>query len=145
MRKNELDFFDSLFEPFINPSIFDKALLTPLKVNQMPTNVMKTDIKEKDNEYIIDIDVPGIAKEDLSITLSEGYLTIMATKEEKKEEEDCRYIRQERYYGSRSRKFYVGEQIEESDISATFDNGVLELTIPKKEAPQPEKKTITIN
>lgn len=147
MRKsNDLGFLDSFFDPFFIPSVFDKSVFNSLKTNQMPTNFMKTDIREKDNEYLIEVDIPGVDKEDIEITLVDGYLSITAKKEEKTEtKEDGVYIRQERYYGSQSRRIYVGDEITENDISAKFDKGVLELIVPKKEAPEPEKKSIQIN
>lgn len=97
-------------------------------------NLMKTDVRETEGGYEVDIDLPGFKKEEISAQLSDGYLTISASKGLDKEEKDKdgRYIRRERYAGSMSRSFYVGEGVKEQDIHARFDNGILKLAIPKK-------------
>ena len=104
--------------------------------------VMKTDIKEKDNEYEVDIELPGYKKEDVKAELKDGYLTISAAKnvstEDKKE--DGKYIRKERFSGNVSRSFYVGEDMTQEDIHAKFEDGILKLTVPKKEAKKVEDK-----
>ena len=109
---------------------------------------MKTDVKEHEGGYEVDIDLPGFKKEDISISLENGYLTVSAAKGLDKEEKDKKgkLIRQERYAGSLTRSFYVGEQITEEDIKAKYENGVLSFTVPKKEEPKklPERKTIAI-
>ena len=109
--------------------------------------IMKTDVKEKDTEYEVDIDLPGFKKEDVKAELKDGYLTIRAAKgvdrEEKKE--DGKYIRKERYCGNMSRSFYVGKNVTQEDIHAKFEDGILKLTVPKKEAKKAEEKSyITI-
>ena len=109
--------------------------------------IMKTDVKEKDTEYEVDIDLPGFKKEDVKAELKDGYLTIRAAKgvdrEEKKE--DGKYIRKERYSGNMSRSFYVGKNVTQEDIHAKFEDGILKLTVPKKEAKKAEEKSdITI-
>lgn len=109
--------------------------------------IMKTDVKEKDTEYEVDIDLPGFKKEDVKAELKDGYLTIRAAKgvdrEEKKE--DGKYIRKERYSGNMSRSFYVGKNMTQEDIHAKFEDGILKLTVPKKEAKKVEEKSyITI-
>ena len=95
-------------------------------------NLMKTDIKEKDNSYELAIDLPGFKKDEISIDLSDGYLTIQASKGLDKDEQDNkgRYIRQERYAGSMSRSFYVGD-VKPEDVSAKFEDGILKLDLPK--------------
>ena len=111
-------------------------------------HVMKTDVHEQENAYIVDIDLPGFKKEEVNIELKEGYLTVSAAKGLDKDEKDNKgkLIRQERYAGSMQRSFYVGENITEEDIGAKFEDGVLMLTVPKKDAPKlPEKKTIRID
>lgn len=100
-------------------------------------NVMNTDIKESDTEYEMTIDLPGFKKEDISVELENGYLTINASKELN---EEGKYIRRERYSGSCSRSFYVGDALAVEDIKANFTHGLLNLTIPKK-----EKKEIEAN
>ena len=108
--------------------------------------MMKTDVKETEAGYEVDVDLPGFKKEEIHLDLDKGYLTISTEKAlENKEENKGRVIRQERYSGTMSRSFYVGSYVTEEDIKAKYENGVLSLTIPKKEAPKaPEKKTICI-
>lgn len=111
-------------------------------------NLMKTDIKDQKDHYELDVDLPGCKKEDIVLTLNDGYLNIAAQKGLGKEEKDKegKLIRQERYAGSMARSFYVGEGVKEEDIGAKFENGVLRITVPKKEEKKavPEKKTIAI-
>ena len=108
---------------------------------------MKTDVHEQEDHYEIDIDLPGFAKEDISLQLEEGYLTVSATKAvEDNKESKGKLIRQERFSGSMQRSFYLGENLTEEDIKATFRDGVLSLSVPKKEQQKiPEKKTIRID
>ena len=110
-------------------------------------NLMKTDIHENEGGFVIDVDLPGLKKEDVELTLENGILTISTGKNLNKEEKDektGRVIRQERYSGSMSRSFYVGDNLTEADVSARMENGVLTLTVPKKGPKLPEKKTIAI-
>ena len=110
-------------------------------------NLMKTDVKETDNSYELDIDLPGFKKDEVSASLENGYLTISAAKGLDKDQKDKegKYIRRERYAGSCSRSFYVGDAVTESDIHAKFEDGILKLTVPKKDAKQvDEKKYISI-
>ena len=110
-------------------------------------HVMKTDVTEHDDRFEIAIDLPGFKKEDVTIDLENGYLTISAAKGVDKDENDKegKLIRQERYSGAMQRSFYVGENITEEDIKAKMEHGLLTLCIPKKETPKlPEKKTIVI-
>lgn len=105
--------------------------------------IMKTDIREKEDGYEVEIDLPGFKKEDISAELKDGYLTVSAVRDIKKEEKgkDDHYIRRERYTGNMSRRFFVGEQITKEDIHAKFENGILLLDIPKKaEKKQVEEK-----
>jgi HSP20 family molecular chaperone IbpA len=109
--------------------------------------LMKTDVHEHDDHYEVDIDLPGFAKDEITIELNDGYLTISAAKGLDKDENDKKgkLIRQERYAGAMQRSFYVGENVTEEEIKASFKHGVLSLNIPKKEAKAvPEKKTIMI-
>ena len=110
-------------------------------------NMMKTDVHEHDNGYEVDIDLPGFKKDEISLSLENGYLTVNAAKGLDKDEKDkkCKLIRQERYAGSMTRSFYIGDTVTEDEITAKFENGVLQLSIPKKEAEKiPEKKLIAI-
>lgn len=109
--------------------------------------VMRTDVKEEEKEFVLDIDLPGYDKENISLSLENGYLLVSAKKTEEVKEEDKkgRYLRRERRCGSVSRSFFVGEVLKEEDIRASFKNGVLQVSFPK-EAPKKleEKKVIAI-
>lgn len=111
------------------------------------TQIMKTDIHEKDRNYMIAMELPGYAKEDIKADLKDGYLTITAHKNETKEEKDAKgkCIHKERYTGTCNRSFYVGDEISQEDIKAAFKDGVLHLTFPKEVQRQEEQpKLITI-
>jgi HSP20 family molecular chaperone IbpA len=111
------------------------------------SNMMKTDVHEHDNAYEMDIDLPGFKKEEIDLSLDNGYLIVSAAKGIDKESKDNKgkLIRQERYSGSMQRSFYIGDNVTEDEIKAKFENGVLRLNIPKKEAKKvPEKKLIAI-
>ena len=136
------------------PSIFGENLLDdffdfPFGSNYTATDssLMKTDIKEMENGYEVTMNLPGVKKEDVKAELKDGYLTISASSNSNKEkDEEGRYIRRERYSGSCSRSFYVGDAVTEADIKAKFENGTLTMMIPKKEV-QPaveNKKYIAI-
>ncbi len=126
-------FGENLFDDFMDFPFGGK------KINTM----MKTDIRDTDSSYELDIDMPGFKKEDIKAQLKDGYLTISASTSANNDEQDKdgRYIRRERYAGSCSRSFYVGEGVKEEDIRAKFENGILKLSIPKVEnKPQVEEK-----
>lgn len=111
------------------------------------SHLMTTDIRETDTSYKFSIDLPGFKKEDVSAELKDGYLTITAVKNHETEQKNLegKLIRQERYGGSCSRTFYVGEDVDEKDCKASFENGVLTLEVPKQPVHQePEKRMITI-
>ena len=109
---------------------------------------MRTDVKETETGYELDIDLPGYKKEDVQAELKDGYLTITAKSDNSNDQKDSngKYIRRERYVGTCSRRFYVGDGIEQTDIKAKFENGILKISVPKKEdKPAVEKnKYITI-
>uniref|UniRef100_UPI003FF14E01 Hsp20/alpha crystallin family protein n=1 Tax=Roseburia sp. TaxID=2049040 RepID=UPI003FF14E01 len=108
---------------------------------------MKTDVKETENGYEVAIDLPGFKKDEIQLELKDGYLTISAAKGLDKDEKDKKdkYIRRERYAGSMSRTFYVGESITEDKIHAKYENGILLLDVPKEEKKAvPEKRYISI-
>ena len=132
-RRHDFDLFDDMFrDPFFNEG---------------ESKLMKTDIKEKKDKYLIDIDLPGYDKDNIKIEIQDGYLTIHASvNKENDEEEKGKYVRKERYAGECSRSFYIGDNIKEEDIKAKFKNGTLKLEIPKKEDKKelPEKKYIPI-
>ena len=105
-------------------------------------HVMKTDVKETDAGYEVDIDLPGFKKDEISAKLDDGYLTISASKGLDKDEKnkEGKYIRKERYAGAMSRSFYVGGDVTEEDIKAKYEDGILRLSIPKKQAKAVENK-----
>lgn len=124
--------------------IFDNMFRAPVFGGQ---SLMKTDVHEKDGKYILDVEMPGYKKEDVKISLFNGTLTVSAEKHETNEEKDSRgrLLRQERYSGSCSRSFYVGDAIKETDVTASFDDGILKITIPtEKKKEEEEKKFISI-
>ena len=135
-RRNDFDLFEDIFsDPFFNSKPVAKT--------------MKTDIREKDDAYLVDIDLPGYDKKDIKIEVENGYLIVTAKKDSSSEEKDEKgnYIRRERFTGECSRSFYVGEEIEAEDVKASFKNGILTLDIPKKEDEKklPEKKYVEID
>ena len=112
--------------------------------NMCCTEKTPTDVKETDGGYEVDIDLPGFTKDEIKLELNNGYLTISTEKSLEKENKG-RMLRQERYVGAMQRSFYVGKNLTEEDIKAKYENGVLSLQLPKKEArQQPEKKQIHI-
>ncbi len=112
------------------------------------SQIMKTDIKERDGKYILDIDLPGCKKEDINIELVDGYLTISATFNQNIDDSDEKehYVHKERFYGKCSRSFYAGDNIKEEDINASFKNGILTVSfIKEKIDEEPRKKYIEIS
>ena len=95
---------------------------------------MKTDVRETESGYEVDIDLPGFKKDEISAQLKDGYLTVSASKslDKDKQDKDGNYIRRERYAGSMSRSFYVGDSVREEDVHAKYEDGILKLSIPKK-------------
>ena len=121
-NSNGLDIFDDVFaDPFFS---------------EKENRIMRTDLKEKDGKYYLEIDIPGFDKEDIKIELQDGYLTISAEKDDEKEDKHAKYLKRERFSGMCSRSYYVGENITEEDIKANFKNGILTVEFPK----EPEKK-----
>ncbi len=118
--RNSFDLFDDFFDD----SIFQKNT----------RNMMKTDIKEKKDKYLVEVDLPGFERENINLSLDKGYLNIKAKVEENEDnDEDEKFVRKERFYGECSRSFYIGEDIGEQDIKAEFKNGILRIEVPKKE------------
>ena len=110
-------------------------------------NLMKTDVRETEGTYEQDVDLPGFTKDEVNVELKNGYLTIQAAKGLDKDQSDKKgkYIRQERYAGACSRTFYVGEEVEPEDVTAKFENGILQLSIPKAAKKQlPKNTSVTI-
>ena len=109
-------------------------------------NMMKTDVRETDDTYEVDIDLPGFKKEDISVSFENRYLTISTNKtlDRNDKDKDGKYIRQERYAGSMSRSFYIGKNVPKGDIKARYEDGVLKLSVPKKDIEVIENNTISI-
>lgn len=134
------------------PSIFGERLLDDWMDFSFPDvnkvlygkhadRVMRTDVKENEQDYELAIDLPGFKKEEISAELKDGYLTIQASKGLDKDEQDKKgkYIRRERYAGAMSRSFYLGENMKQEDIHAKFEDGILKLSIPKVEKKEIEQ------
>ena len=133
-RRNVVDLIDEL----INDHFFGRK----------ESKLMKTDIREKEGEYVLDIDLPGFSKDDIKIDLNEGYLTVSASKTEETEEKNKhdKFLHKERFVGECSRSYYVGEGLKEENIRANFKNGTLQIAFPKEEPKEleNEKKYIPI-
>ena len=134
--------FDEFFGDFVRPE------RRTVKCTSPATSVMRTDVKENDEGYELHIDLPGYKKEDVKAELKDGNLTISASRNAESDEKDDngKYIRRERFYGNCSRSFYVGDVVDQTDIKAKFEDGILKVFVPKKEAKPvvEEKKYITI-
>ena len=126
-RRNNFDLFDDFFRDDF--------------FNRKENSLMKTDIKESKNKYTIEVDLPGYEKENINLSLKDGYLTISA-KVEKRETEDSeeKFVRRERFFGECSRSFYIGDTLQQEDINAEFKNGILKIEVPKLEEKK-EKET----
>ena len=137
------NFTDSLFDEFFNDSFWPVS-----RQSRSGVRSMNTDIKETDENYQIEMELPGFSKEDVQADLKDGYLTIQASHSESgdSKDENGKYLRKERYSGSCSRSFYVGEAVTQEDIKAKFTDGILTVLVPKKEKKPAveEKKFISI-
>ena len=132
------NFTDSLFDEFFNDNFWPVSRQT-----RGGARSMNTDIKETEENYQIEMELPGFSKEDVQADLKDGYLTIQASHNESndKKDENGKYLRKERYSGSCSRSFYVGETVTQEDIKAKFADGILTVLVPKKEKkPEVEQK-----
>ena len=132
-RNNDFgfNFFDDVFENFFTPTVFTKK-----------DYAMKTDVKETETGYELQVDLPGFDKKDIALSLDNGYLTIEAKREEKEESDN--YLRRERSF-SYKRSYYVGEAVTEEDIKAKYLNGTLTVDVPKKDVKELPKKNIQID
>jgi len=128
-RRHNFDLFDNFFE--------DDDFFT-----RREHNLMKTDIREKKDKYVLEVDLPGFEKENINLSLNNGYLEISAkvSKEENNDKEE-KYVHKERFFGKCSRSFYIGDDVTEEDICAEFKNGILKIDIPKKEEQKQIKET----
>ena len=141
-------FGENLFDDFFD----DDFMRFPMWDGRNPLygkhakNLMKTDVRETENTYEVDIDLPGFQKDEINVDLKDGYLTISASKGLDKDQKDQegKYIRQERYAGAMSRSFYVGE-VEPDQVSAKYENGILQISLPKQAKKElPKSSTIAI-
>ena len=123
LTNRAFDLFDDMFHDSFFSRPFQNAT----------TQIMKTDVQENDQAYMMDIELPGYAKENVQAELKDGYLTITASKDENKDTKDDngKFIRKERYTGTCKRSFYVGEEVKQEDIKAAFKDGILRLMVPK--------------
>ncbi len=136
-------FGENLFDDFMNDFSFPAFPNVEKKLyGKRVQNLMKTDVKETDDGYEVDIDLPGFKKEDIQMALENGYLTVSAAKglENNQEDDKDNYVRRERYTGSMSRSFYVGEHVTEKDIHPKYENGILTFRIPKEDQKKIEEK-----
>ena len=132
--------------PRDNFDLFDDIFTDPF-FKRNDNKLMRTDIKEHDDNYVISVDLPGYDKDNIKVDITDGYLTVSAkTDSENNEEENGKYVRRERYFGECSRSFYVGDDISVEDVDASFKNGTLVMEIPKIDSKKelPEKKYIEI-
>ena len=120
-RRGSFDLFDDFFDEDFFPK------------KEKDFNLMKTDINEMKDKYSLDIDLPGFEKENINLSLKDGYLHIDAETKKVEKNNDEKMVRRERFYGKCTRSFYVGENIKEEDIHAEFKNGILKIEVPKKE------------
>ena len=129
-RKNDFDLFDDIFYDDFFPAQTKKERY-----------FMKTDVKESKDKYLLDIDLPGFDKNNINMSLKNGYLNIHAKiDKEEKNDEDEKFVHQERFYGECSRSFYVGKEVKAEDVKAEFKNGILKVEIPKKEVEDKSKE-----
>ena len=136
-------FGENLFDDWMNDFGFNDNLFSsknPL-YGKHAKNIMKTDVRETDKGYELDVDLPGFKKDEIKVQLKDGYLTLAAAKGLDKDEKDKEgnYIRRERYAGSMCRSFYVGDAVSEEDIHAKYEDGILKLSVPKKAPEKIEK------
>ena len=127
-------------DDFFRDDFFDRK-------DRMNYNLMKTDIREDENSYLLEVDLPGYSKDDIKIDITDGYLTINAKVEKEDNEDKKNYVRRERFTGEVTRSFYVGEDIKEDEVKANFKNGILTLEVPKLslEDKKKDKKYIEIS
>ena len=141
-------FKDDLFDDFFDfPTFRDFDRADRKLYGKHANGLMKTDVRENEGNYELDIDLPGFKKDEITLTLDNGYLIVGASKTVNEDEKDSKgkMLRQERFSGAMQRSFYVGDTLDENDVKAKFEDGVLSLTFPKEKQPEiPEKKTIMI-
>ena len=140
-------FGENLFDEFWGLPAHELANIDKRLYGKNASHMMKTDVHETETDYEMEMDLPGFKKDQISVKLEDGYMTISAAKGHDNEKKDRhgKIIRQERYSGAMQRSFYVGDAVKKEDVKAKFEDGVLKLCIPKKELlPPPENNTINI-
>lgn len=145
-KNNQLSYRKS-YDDFFSP-LFDSFFSYPDLINRKNSNygLLKTDIKELSDKYVLDVEVPGLNKDEININLNDGYLVISTNKKEENEDLDKKgnIIHQERFVGSYKRSFFVGKQVKFSDIDASLDKGVLHISVKKPQPESSENKSIEI-
>lgn len=138
-------FGENLFDEFFNEPF---AMVAPQGHNPLygkhAKNLMKTDVRETEGSYELDIDLPGFKRDEITVEVKNGCLNISAAKGLDKEDKDGKYIRQERYAGSCSRSFYIGNEVDPAAVTAKFENGILQISVPKASRQLPAKSTVEI-
>ena len=139
-------FGENLFDDWMGFPMRELANVDKRLYGKNASHVMKTDVNETDENYELEIDLPGFKKDEINVKLEDGYMTISAAKglDQSKKDKKGTIIRQERYAGAMSRSFYVGANVRKEDVKAKFEDGVLKLDIPKKELNLPGDNTICI-
>ena len=139
-------FGENLFDDWMGFPMRELANVDRRLYGKNASHIMKTDVKETDGTYELEVDLPGFKKDEINVKLEDGYMTISATKglDTEKKDKHGKIIRQERYAGAMQRSFYVGEGVKTEDVKAKYEDGVLKLDIPKKELNLPGNNTINI-
>ena len=139
-------FGENLFDDWMGFPMRELANVDRRLYGKNASHIMKTDVKETDGNYELEVDLPGFKKDEINVKLEDGYMTISATKglDTEKKDKHGKIIRQERYAGAMQRSFYVGEGVRTEDVKAKYEDGVLKLDIPKKELNLPGNNTIAI-
>ena len=139
-------FGENLFDDWMGFPMREMANVDRRLYGKNASHIMKTDVKETDGTYELEIDLPGFKKDEIGVKLEDGYMTISASKglDTEKKDKHGKIIRQERYAGAMQRSFYVGEGVKTEDVKAKYEDGVLKLDIPKKELNLPGNNTIAI-
>lgn len=139
-------FGENLFDDWMGFPMRELANVDRRLYGKNASHIMKTDVKETDGTYELEVDLPGFKKDEINVKLEDGYMTISAAKglDTEKKDKHGKVIRQERYAGAMQRSFYVGEGVKTEDVKAKYEDGVLKLDIPKKELNLPGNNTIAI-
>ena len=139
-------FGENLFDDWMGFPMRELANVDRRLYGKNASHIMKTDVKETDGTYELEVDLPGFKKDEINVKLEDGYMTISAAKglDTEKKDKHGKVIRQERYEGAMQRSFYVGEGVKTEDVKAKYEDGVLKLDIPKKELNLPGNNTIAI-